>query len=107
MEAADHLTAPAGSIPRRDPSVLTLADCWRAFVRERTPPLLAAALVAAVALRLALGHYDWRDAVVVAGVVAATPLVEWAIHVYRSTRGRSSCSAAATTCSPRASTARI
>jgi sterol desaturase/sphingolipid hydroxylase (fatty acid hydroxylase superfamily) len=52
------------------------------FVRQRTPPLLAAALIAAVALRVALGHYDWRDAVVAAGVIALTPLAEWAIHVY-------------------------
>jgi hypothetical protein len=82
MAGTDQLTAPADAIPRRDAKVLTLGDCWRAFLRMRTPPLLAAGLIAALALRLALGHYDWRDAVVVAGVVAATPVVEWLIHVY-------------------------
>jgi Fatty acid hydroxylase superfamily len=82
MAATDQLTAPAESIPRRDPTVLTLGDCWRAFIRLRTPPLLAAALIGAIALRLALGRYDWRDLVVLAGVVAATPVVEWLIHVY-------------------------
>src|SRR5579884_2098638 len=80
--AGDRLTAPVDSIPRREPAALTLGDCWRAFVRMRTPPLLGAAIVLALALRLALGHYDWRDAVVVVGVIAATPVVEWAIHVY-------------------------
>jgi hypothetical protein len=78
----DGLTAPADAVPRRDPSVLTLSDCWRSFVRQRTPPLLAAAIVGALALRIVLGHFDWRDAVVAVGVVALTPLVEWAIHVY-------------------------
>ena len=82
MSATDQLTAPADAIPRRDPKVLTLADCWRAFVHMRTPPLLAAGLVGALALRLLLGHYDWRDLVVLAGVIAATPVVEWLIHVY-------------------------
>ena len=78
----DRLTAAADSVPRRDAGVLTLADCWRAFLRQRTPPLLAAAVVAALALRIALGHLDWRDAVVFAGVVVATPIVEWMIHVF-------------------------
>jgi Fatty acid hydroxylase superfamily len=78
----DHLTAPADAIPRRNPGVLTLGDCWRAFIRQRTPPLLAAAVVGAVALRIALGHFDWRDLAVAFLVIAFTPLAEWAIHVY-------------------------
>jgi hypothetical protein len=78
----DPLTAEEDSIPRRDPAALALRDCWRDFVRRRTPPLLIAAIVGAIALRIALGHYDWRDVVVAAGVVGLTPLAEWAIHVY-------------------------
>jgi hypothetical protein len=62
--------------------VLTLSDCWRTFVRRPTPPLLAAAIAGALALRIVLGRFDWRDAVVAAGVIALTPLAEWAIHVY-------------------------
>ena len=82
MAASDQLTAPADSVPRRDPKVLTLSDCWRAFFRRRTPPLLGGAVIGAIALRVALGSYDWRDLVVAGGVVALTPLAEWAIHVY-------------------------
>jgi sterol desaturase/sphingolipid hydroxylase (fatty acid hydroxylase superfamily) len=82
MPEGDALTAPADSVPRRDPAVLTLADCRRAFLRRRSPPLLLAAIAAAVALRIALGHLDWRDLLVAGGVVALTPPVEWAIHVY-------------------------
>ena len=44
--------------------------------------MLAVAVVAAIALRVALGHYDWRDVVVAAGVIALTPIAEWIIHVY-------------------------
>ncbi len=80
--SADQLTAPADSVPRRDPKVLTLGDCWRTFVRQRTPPLLAGAIVAAVVLRVLLADYSWRDLAVAATVIALTPLAEWAIHVY-------------------------
>jgi sterol desaturase/sphingolipid hydroxylase (fatty acid hydroxylase superfamily) len=62
--------------------VLTLGDCWRLFLRQRTPPLIGAALTASIVLRAVLGHFDWRDLVVVAGVIAAMPVVEWLIHVY-------------------------
>ncbi len=80
--SAGSLTAPADGVPRRDPSVLTLADCWRDFVRRRTPPLLGLAIAGAIALRVVLGSWDWRDLVVAGGVLALTPLAEWAIHVY-------------------------
>jgi hypothetical protein len=78
----DPLTAGPTSVPRRDPSVLTLADCWRLFARQATPPLIASALVGSIVLRGLLGHFDWRDLVVAGGVIAAMPVVEWLIHVY-------------------------
>ena len=62
--------------------MLTLGDCWRSFIGRRTPPLLGAAIIGSLALRVALGHPDWRDGVVAVGVVALTPLAEWTIHVY-------------------------
>ena len=82
MAATDHLSASADAIPRRRSEELTLGDCIRSFVRRRTPPLLAAGVLAALALRAALGHFDWRDVVVLLGVIVATPLTEWLIHVY-------------------------
>jgi sterol desaturase/sphingolipid hydroxylase (fatty acid hydroxylase superfamily) len=78
----DRLTAGPDSVPRRDPGVLRLGDCWRSFVRRPSPPLLGLAILSALALRAALGNYDWRDAAVVAGVIALTPIAEWLIHVY-------------------------
>jgi Fatty acid hydroxylase superfamily len=82
MIEQDGLTAAADAIPRRDPRVLSLSDCWRSFIHRPSPPLLGAAIVGAIVLRVALGHWGWQDAVVAVGVIAATPPVEWAIHVY-------------------------
>ena len=81
-ESSDPLSASPDVIARRDPAVLTLGDCWRAFVRRPSPPLLAAAIVGALALRVVLGSWGWQDLAVAAAVVALTPPVEWAIHVY-------------------------
>jgi hypothetical protein len=78
----DELTASADAVPRRNPGVLTLGDCWRSFIRRPSPPLLLGAVVVALVLRIVLGHWDWRDPAVVIGVLVATPPVEWAIHVY-------------------------
>lgn len=78
----DGLTAPAGAVPRRDPAVLSLGDCLRAFARRPSPPVLAGAVVAALAVRGLLGDFGWRDLVMVGGILLVTPLVEWAIHVY-------------------------
>jgi sterol desaturase/sphingolipid hydroxylase (fatty acid hydroxylase superfamily) len=78
----DDLTAAPDAVPRRNPGVLTLGDCWRMFIGQPSPPMLGAAIVAALALRVALGRFSWRDVVLVAGVLALTPPVEWAIHVY-------------------------
>jgi hypothetical protein len=82
MEPPDALTAPPDALPRRRADVLTLGDCWRAFMRKPSPPLLGAAVVFALVARVALGHFDWRDLVVVGGVLLATPPAEWTIHVY-------------------------
>jgi Fatty acid hydroxylase superfamily len=81
MDEGDPLTATAASVERRDPNVLTLGDCWRSFAARPSPPLLAAAIIASLALRVVLGQFDWRDVVVVAGVLAVTPPIEWLIHV--------------------------
>jgi sterol desaturase/sphingolipid hydroxylase (fatty acid hydroxylase superfamily) len=78
----DQLTAAPDASPRRDPSRLTLGDCWRSFIRRSSPPLLGAAIAVALALRVTLSSWDWRDLVVVAGLLCVTPLVEWSIHVY-------------------------
>jgi sterol desaturase/sphingolipid hydroxylase (fatty acid hydroxylase superfamily) len=80
---SDHLTAPLEAVPgARERGLVTLGDCARMFLRQPSPPYLIGALVLAFGLRVAQGSWSWRDAVMAAGLVAATPFVEWAIHVY-------------------------
>jgi len=79
----DRYTAPAGSVRASGRDGRTsLADCLREFLRQPSPPYLIGAVAIALALRLAQGGWSWRDAVVAVGLVAATPFVEWLIHVY-------------------------
>lgn len=78
----DGLTAPAGAVPSRGAKGPSLRDCARAFARQPSPPYLFGAAALALAARIALGSWSWRDAVVLVGLLAATPFVEWAIHVY-------------------------
>jgi Fatty acid hydroxylase superfamily len=82
-DQADRYTAPAGDVPTRaGGGAATLADCWRAFFRQPSPPYLLGAVALALALRVAQGSWSWRDAVMATGLVAVTPFVEWTIHVY-------------------------
>jgi hypothetical protein len=79
----DRYTAPLGSVPRkRIGGLATLADCFRGFLRQPSPPYLFGAVAVALGLRLAQGAWSWRDAAMAAGLLVATPFVEWAIHVY-------------------------
>ncbi|HTA13238.1 MAG TPA: sterol desaturase family protein [Solirubrobacteraceae bacterium] len=79
----DPLTAPDEAVPRRgDAGAVTLGDCAWAFWRKPSPPYLLGAVALAFGLRVAQGSWSWRDLVMVAGLIAVTPFVEWAIHVY-------------------------
>jgi fatty acid hydroxylase family protein len=82
-EAADpHLTAPAGAVPTRNLKSPTLGECARAFARQPSPPYLLGGVLVVLVLRLLQGSWSWRDLVMTTGLVAVTPFVEWAIHVY-------------------------
>ena len=62
--------------------VKTLGHAWREFRANRSPKIIACAIVAAAALRVALGGFTWRDAVAAVAMLAVYPFGEWAIHVY-------------------------
>jgi Fatty acid hydroxylase superfamily len=79
----DRYTAPAEAVPTRGGRErTTLGDCFRAFRRQPSPKYLFGAVAVALALRVPQGDWSWRDLVMVAGLVAVTPFVEWTIHVY-------------------------
>jgi sterol desaturase/sphingolipid hydroxylase (fatty acid hydroxylase superfamily) len=82
-EIVDPYTAPASAVRSRAASgPVGLGSCVRAFWRQPSPPYLLGAVLVAVGLRVAQGSWSWRDAVMLCGVMAITPFVEWAIHVY-------------------------
>jgi len=61
---------------------LTLADAGREFWRHPTPWLFVVALTAAVIARIAVGDWQFTDAVVPFAIAAAFPFLEWTIHVF-------------------------
>ncbi len=81
-ELGDRLTAPAEAVPTRRETGPSLLDCLRVFARQPSPPYLFGAVLLALVARLAQGGLGWRDVVMVVGLLAVTPFVEWAIHVY-------------------------
>lgn len=78
---SDPLTATAVSITGRDDGRTTLLDCFRAFLRFRSPRVLSAFLAAFLVARFAVGGWSWRDAVLAAALIALQPFTEWLIHV--------------------------
>jgi hypothetical protein len=83
MISADPLTAEPSAIPRRKPDgPLRLPDVARAFARHASPGLILTGFTAALAARLAIGHWSWRDIVFPLALIAFEPVPEWLIHVY-------------------------
>ncbi len=83
MNSTDELSAEPNAIPRRDPArPHRLGDVARAFSRFSSPKIIAAGLATALAARLAVGHWSWRDAIIPLALIALEPLTEWLIHVY-------------------------
>jgi hypothetical protein len=62
--------------------VKTLDRAWREFRANRSPKIIAFAILAAAALRIGLGDFTYRDAIAVVAMIVVYPFGEWAIHVY-------------------------
>ena len=60
----------------------TIAAARREFLRERSPRILFAGVGIALALRVAVGDFGWRDLAAVALMMPVYALGEWAIHVH-------------------------
>ena len=61
---------------------VTLADAFREFWRHPTPWLLSGAFLISLVARIAVGDWQWSDAVLPLTVLAVFPFVEWIIHVF-------------------------
>src|SRR5271165_4596095 len=79
---SDPLTASPETVPTTRAAGPSLLDCARVFARQPSPPYLFGAVALALAARIVQGQLSWRDLVMIAGLFALTPFVEWAIHVY-------------------------
>ena len=62
--------------------IRTPRRAWSLFSRKVAPRMIALAFVVAVAARIAIGDFSWRDAVAIALMAVVYPFGEWAIHVY-------------------------
>jgi hypothetical protein len=79
---SDPLTVSPETVPTTRAMGPSLLDCARVFARQPSPPYLFGAVALALAARVAQSELGWRDLVMIAGLLAVTPFVEWAIHVY-------------------------
>lgn len=58
----------------------SLGACWREFLGRFSPRAVLVAFALALAARIHLGHWSWRDLAPPLALLAAQPFVEWAIH---------------------------
>ena len=73
-----RITGAAG--PGRRTGV-TLGECWRAFWRHPSPPMISAFLVGSIVARVVVGGGSWWELVIPAALIALFPVIEWLIHV--------------------------
>jgi hypothetical protein len=59
----------------------TLGGAWREFWKHPCPWMIGATLVAALIARIAVGDWQFTDAVVPLVMTALFPFYEWVIHV--------------------------
>ena len=80
------MAVTTGTTPRTAPPpptrVRTLAEARREFFRHGSPWFLVVVLAAATTALVVAGGWWWGQLLVVAGVLAAQPFVEWLVHVY-------------------------
>jgi sterol desaturase/sphingolipid hydroxylase (fatty acid hydroxylase superfamily) len=79
--AAQRLAADERRITGTRRTSMSLGQAWRAFVRHRSPWMIAATLMFGLVARFVAGDWRWSDAVLPLALVATFPAIEWVIHV--------------------------
>jgi sterol desaturase/sphingolipid hydroxylase (fatty acid hydroxylase superfamily) len=72
----------AATVTAVRPRSTTLSEEARTFWRHRNPRIEASVVVGVLVARSFAGSWTTSDALIIAGVLAAQPLVEWLIHVF-------------------------
>lgn len=67
---------------REGAEIRTLGAAWREFSSKRAPWIIAAGIVLALAARIAIGGWSWRDVAAAVFMLVVYPFGEWAIHVH-------------------------
>jgi fatty acid hydroxylase family protein len=70
------------STARLGEEVKTLSQARADFFRRPSPYVIGMGIALALALRVWLGDFSWRDPVAIAAMLAVYPFAEWAIHVH-------------------------
>ena len=70
------------AITSRRADLTSLRVCGREFVAHFSPRALLVALALALASRIYVGQWSWRDVLPLLLLIAAQPFVEWVIHKY-------------------------
>lgn len=82
MAAQEVPAAYQHALTSRRGDLTTLHACWREFMRHFSPRAVLLAFALALAARIYVGGWSWRDLLAPAALLAAQPFVEWAIHKY-------------------------
>lgn len=75
QEYNDAITATRKDLTR-------LGACWSEFTKHASARLVAFAIAVTLVVRLAVGNWSFRDALIPFIILAAQPFVEWVIHRY-------------------------
>jgi hypothetical protein len=82
MSAPEVPTAYHRTLTSGRGELTTLGACWREFMGHFSPRAVLVAGGLALAARVYVGQWSWRDLVPPLALLAAQPFVEWAIHKY-------------------------
>jgi hypothetical protein len=70
------------SLTAKRTDLTTLVACWREFFGHFSPRAALTGVALALAARIYIGEWSWRDVIPPLALIAAQPFVEWVIHKY-------------------------
>ncbi|MEA2216056.1 MAG: hypothetical protein QOK19_1617 [Solirubrobacteraceae bacterium] len=75
-------TAYNAKLTSKRADLTTLGACWQEFIAHFSPRIVLGSIAVALAARIYVGEWSWRDLLPPLVLLAAQPFVEWVIHKY-------------------------
>jgi len=75
-------TAYHHQVTSKREDLTSLRACWSEFMAHFSPRAVLVGIAIALAARISVGGWSWRDALPLLVLFAAQPFVEWVIHKY-------------------------